>query len=381
MLTYFSLLGEDGDGEDEGEEKKKKKKKSKNKKSAEDDDYNATGDEDDGSSSSSDDDSDIQEVKGTKRPASPDLPQLKKPNENYFESTLGKFVYDVGMNLVQEAVQHDLLKQQQKKAKKDKSAAVMHAIMSLKKNIEQSKEKNVAFHHELKKCRFCSYKTESQLALDLHMETPHMKHGFYRCNFCRFETAQVQEVLAHMMTEHNVRARLERAPAVHQCPQCPFEDNMKGKLTRHKVGCDKRFRPERNQERPHDWEPPAKIPKPPAHAAAMAGGHHRRPMMSQNFAGVRCAMAQFNQQSRNVYQGMPSLQFGPRGAAAGRGGRLPLFNTRSPMTFNRNNMQGMQGRQNLLQNLGANSSVTIQVCPIDFYILNSMMLWIKVVYM
>jgi len=28
------------------------------------------------------------------------------------------------------------------------------------------------------------------------------------------------------------------------------------------VSCDKRFRSERNQEPPHDWEPPAKIPKP-----------------------------------------------------------------------------------------------------------------------
>ena len=65
-----------------------------------------------------------------------------------------------------------------------------------------------------------------------------------------------------MLVEHGVRARLERAAAIHQCPQCPFEDNQKGKLTRHKVGCDKRFRPERIQEPPHDWEPPAKIPKP-----------------------------------------------------------------------------------------------------------------------
>ncbi len=28
------------------------------------------------------------------------------------------------------------------------------------------------------------------------------------------------------------------------------------------MSCDKRFRSERNQEPPHDWEPPAKIPKP-----------------------------------------------------------------------------------------------------------------------
>ena len=33
-------------------------------------------------------------------------------------------------------------------------------------------------------------------------------------------------------------------------------------MTRHKVGCDKRFKEPKNQEPPHDWEPPAKIPKP-----------------------------------------------------------------------------------------------------------------------
>ena len=74
------------------------------------------------------DDSDIMEV-DKKRAASPELPELRKPTSNFFESTLGKMMSDMGMNLVQEAVQHDLLKQQQKKARKDKSAAVMHAIM------------------------------------------------------------------------------------------------------------------------------------------------------------------------------------------------------------------------------------------------------------
>jgi hypothetical protein len=93
-------------------------------------------------------------------------------------------------------VQVDLLKQQQRKAKKDKSASVMHAIMSLKKNIEQSKDKNAAFHSEMKKCRFCSFRTESDMILQHHLETPHMRHGLYRCNFCQYETKtpQVKEI-------------------------------------------------------------------------------------------------------------------------------------------------------------------------------------------
>ena len=86
-------------------------------------------------------------------------------------------VHDLGMNLVQESVQHDLLRQQQRKARKDKSAAVMHAIMSLKQNIEQSKENNSRFHFEDIKCRFCSFRTESEVVMQQHLETPHMKNG------------------------------------------------------------------------------------------------------------------------------------------------------------------------------------------------------------
>ena len=126
------------------------------------------------------DNSDILEVSDKKRAASPELPELKKPSSNFFESTLGKIVSDLGMNLVQESVQQDLLKQQQKKAKKDKSAPVMHAIISLKKNLEQSKENNSVFNLEQKKCHRCSFKTESDCALEHHLETPHMRHGkFY----------------------------------------------------------------------------------------------------------------------------------------------------------------------------------------------------------
>ena len=45
-----------------------------------------------------------------------------------------------------------------------------------------------------------------------------------------------------------------------------------GKLTRHKVGCDKRFKEPKNQEPPHDWEPPAKIPKPINYASRVNPG-------------------------------------------------------------------------------------------------------------
>jgi hypothetical protein len=331
-------------------------------------------DDDDESSKDGKDDDD--EVKSVKSASDDDIVEVDKggqpkpKSENYFESNLGKFVTDLGMNLVQETVQSDLLRQQINRSKKDKSAAVMHAIMSLKKNLEASKAKNELFHFPMKKCRFCSFRSESDLVVQHHLETPHMKQFMYRCNFCPYETKLPAEVLAHMGAQHGVRGRLERAPALHQCPQCPFEDNMKGKLTRHKTSCDKRFRQERNQEAPHDWEPPAKIPKPPVLAsAAMAG--NRRPMGMNNYGMMGQANAaafgqslmgmrggagqqakpsfgqfgQMGQQQKSIYSNMPSLQMGPRGRGRPVGAYKPdMMRGGSPMGRGSPIGMGRQGR-------------------------------------
>ena len=173
----------DGDGDEKQKESKSPKKdnkESKNKSEKDDslkDKTEANGKENDAM--------DTGEAKKTGTPESKDVKaestdSVKKKADSFFDSSLGKLFYDLGMNLVQETVQIDLLTEQQRKARKDKSATIMHAIRSLKVNIEQSKQKNQAFHMDLKKCRFCSFRTESQVVLDHHMETPHMKGSNYR---------------------------------------------------------------------------------------------------------------------------------------------------------------------------------------------------------
>lgn len=201
----------------------------------------------------------------------------------YFDLPLGKFFMQIGMNLVQEYVQTDLLRtQKRKQGKGSTSAETQLAINSLIKNLEFSKENNEPFHLELKKCEFCNFKTESTLVMQHHLETPHMRNYVYKCNFCPMEVRSPHDILFHMEAEHNTRGRLERGPAFHQCPNCPFEDNQKGKLTRHILACTKKFRPEKNLEPAADWEPPAKIPRlnrarpvgptnPSALAMAMSG--------------------------------------------------------------------------------------------------------------
>ncbi|XP_076262916.1 zinc finger protein MEP-1 isoform X3 [Rhynchophorus ferrugineus] len=188
----------------------------------------------------------------------------KKPY-SYFESPLGKFFIEIGLNMVQEYVQSDLLKQQKRKREREQGSnpETNKTIASLIKNIEMSKENNEHFKMEIKKCEFCNFKTESMLAMAYHLETPHMKNFVYKCNFCSYEIRSPHDILFHMEAEHAVRGHLERAPAFHQCPSCPFEDNQKGKLSRHLVVCARKFKPERNLEPPADWEPPAKIPRMP----------------------------------------------------------------------------------------------------------------------
>lgn len=187
-----------------------------------------------------------------------------KPS-GYFNSPLGKFFIGIGLGLVQEFVQTDLLKQQKRKRDREsgKNAETIKTIASLSKNLQYTKENNDPYRLEYKKCEFCPFKTDSLLAMSHHLETPHLKNFIYKCNFCPYEIRSPHDILFHMEAEHMVRGRLERALSYHQCPSCPFEDNQKSKLSRHLMACTKKFKPERNLEPPIDWEPPAKIPRAP----------------------------------------------------------------------------------------------------------------------
>lgn len=185
-------------------------------------------------------------------------------NDSYFESPLGKFFMTIGVNLVQEYVQSDLLRQQKKKREKEgkaPSASTQMAINSLQKSLEVSKENNAPFKHKQKRCEFCSFKTESAMVLSQHYEIPHQRNNVYKCNYCEYEARPVHDILYHMEAIHNMKGRLDKPFSYHLCPNCPFEDNGKSKILRHEAACVKKFKPEANLAHPLDWEPPAKIPR------------------------------------------------------------------------------------------------------------------------
>lgn len=185
-------------------------------------------------------------------------------NDSYFESPLGKFFMTIGVNLVQEYVQSDLLRQQKRRREKEgkaPSASTQMAINSLQKSLEVSKENNAPFKHKMRRCEFCTFKTESEMVLSQHYEIPHFKNNIYKCNYCEYEARPVHDILYHMEAIHNIKGRLEKPLSYHQCPNCPFEDNGKSKMVRHEAACVKKYKPEVNLSPPLDWEPPAKIPR------------------------------------------------------------------------------------------------------------------------
>nr|XP_016934325.1 uncharacterized protein LOC108013148 isoform X1 [Drosophila suzukii] len=302
---------------EQGEEGAKKKKK----KRGDDESWSEQSDDDD----DEDDDDDSESGVRTKvliKEANDDLSALKvaikpaaalataggvplnnpagsKPGqENYFESPLGKFFMDIGVGLVQEYVQADLLRLQKRKMRKaqvQNSKEFEMAINALSGNLQASKTKNAPFKFRMKRCEFCNFKSESAMAMANHYETPHMNGVLYKCNFCTFEIRNATEIVYHMEAVHNIKARLIKPLPYHQCPNCGFEDNGKAKLARHQPVCAKKFRPELNLAPPNDWEAPAKIPRiKPRHG--LVGTATAYQAMAAQAAAQKAALANIQQQ-------------------------------------------------------------------------------------
>ncbi|XP_055383471.1 uncharacterized protein LOC129613441 isoform X2 [Condylostylus longicornis] len=226
---------------------------------------------------------------------------VEKKSDLYFESPLGRFFIDIGIDLVQEYVQADLLKIQKRKLRKVVESKELNeveiSITALSKNLEASRKRNAQFHFDLKRCEFCNFKTESALSMAHHYETPHMEKNMYKCNFCSYEVRQTQDILFHMEAVHNIKGRLEKALSYHQCPNCPFEDNGRSKIARHQPVCIKKFRPEVNLCPPNDWEAPAKIPKiKPKHG--LVGTATAYQAMAAQAAAQKAALATLQQQQQ-----------------------------------------------------------------------------------
>lgn len=314
MMTEQNKEDKPADQADESGKKKKKKRGDDESWSEQSDDDDDEDDDDDSESGVrtkvliKEANDDLSALKVAIKPAaalataggvSVNNPGGNKPGqENYFESPLGKFFMDIGVGLVQEYVQSDLLRLQKRKMRKaqvQNSKEFEMAINALSGNLQASKTKNAPFKFRMKRCEFCNFKSESAMAMANHYETPHMNGVLYKCNFCTFEIRNATEIVYHMEAVHNIKARLIKPLPYHQCPNCGFEDNGKAKLARHQPVCAKKFRPELNLAPPNDWEAPAKIPRiKPRHG--LVGTATAYQAMAAQAAAQKAALANIQQQ-------------------------------------------------------------------------------------
>lgn len=349
-------LDEDGK-ENEENAKSSSKSKKKRKRGSGDDSWSESEDSPDDDDDDSDSETrtkvlikeasdDLKTIKAVIKPDAAVAPAMPSPaaaianksqagSDNYFESPLGKFFIDIGVGLVQEFVQADLIRIQKRKMRRthDKNiGGLQKAITALSGNLEASKKRNAPFKFNIKRCEFCNFKSESALAMAHHYETPHMNGAMYKCNFCTFEVRNSSEIVYHMEAMHNIKARLFKHLPYHQCPNCGFEDNGKAKLARHALVCQKKFRPEANLTPPHDWEAPAKIPRiKPRHG--LVGTATAYQAMAAQAAAQKAALAtiqqqqQQAQQARNLQAAMASNIAANKGIMRGRQQPQPVKTT------------------------------------------------------
>ncbi|CAB3246411.1 unnamed protein product [Arctia plantaginis] len=363
--------------EEAAKEQKALKKQQKRRKHEEDDDS-----WDGESSSGSDDISDEDAVLIKDRDDTID--DLKDPisliakglsggkSDTYFDCSLGQFFINIGLNLVQEYVQTDLLKHQNRKLYKEKKSgrstkATEAAIASLTQNLDFSKKTNAPFALVQKRCEFCSFKTESMLVMAHHLEAPHMKSNIYKCNSCEFEIRSPHDILFHMEAEHNIRGRLERAPAYQQCANCHFEDNSKTKLARHLIACAKKFKPDLNLAPPLEWEPPAKIPKLTRARNNMVGPYQT------NFNRSQMNMNNMNRPQLNISNVIPNMPVlgRPRGRPPITGppratpvAGLPIIRSGVMIMHNTPAVGTTIANYPMIQNQNSNATPKISITPL-----------------
>ncbi|XP_057662808.1 MOG interacting and ectopic P-granules protein 1-like [Diorhabda carinulata] len=174
-------------------------------------------------------------------------------NASYFDRPSAKFFMDIGLDLVQEYVQNDVLSQQ----KRGSIPETVQMGTSLNNTSAINKEKKTLVKKRLKKCKSCNFKTDSSLVMSQHLEMPHLKNFLYYCNFCPYKVKKSRNILKHIKLVHGIQGRIEKIPKPFQCSNCPYESYKKGRMKSHLVNCMKTFKLEQNLAPPIDWSPPA----------------------------------------------------------------------------------------------------------------------------
>ncbi|CAG0879189.1 unnamed protein product [Cyprideis torosa] len=180
--------------------------------------------------------------------------------ETFFEGPVGKWLADIGSNLVQEYAARDLIRMKRKKERRPAAGASDSFLSLLSKNLEISKKKNDPLRLVMEKCPLCRFKSESLLTLGKHLESPHYNHPYFHCNFCPFFVRNGSVMVTHIADEHGRKTTIENPIPLHQCSFCAFETNAKATLIRHQKMCMEKYNRNPKILTPHpEWSPPVKI--------------------------------------------------------------------------------------------------------------------------
>ena len=177
---------------------------------------------------------------------------------------VAKLLYGIGTDLARQQIYKDLYRVQSKKKSQNKlNSRELMQLDKLHTTYDELISKNDTYQLDLKGCEKCGFKTESKNVIEWHLEFAHgQDEGKYECSFCDFETRLPAPFFFHMEAEHNRKGRVFMKKAFFSCPQCPYENNSKSSVGKHRLKCDRQFNLKRNQEPlPTDCDIPLKKPK------------------------------------------------------------------------------------------------------------------------
>lgn len=183
---------------------------------------------------------------------------------DFFTSSAGDFLMQIGLDRVSEHYNKEQIKAKEREMRRHgRSAELLESAKKHAEDFQRSKARNAAFHHKLKRCQTCDFKTESQLVLEGHLLTPHVtQRRDLQCSFCPFITRDAKAIIFHMEAHHNKVPVMEPPPLYYECPFCPFETNLKNKAGTHVNRCQRYFNNNVNQSPGNDFQAPGMTSKP-----------------------------------------------------------------------------------------------------------------------
>ncbi|KFM62639.1 MOG interacting and ectopic P-granules protein 1, partial [Stegodyphus mimosarum] len=225
-------------------------------------------------------------LEGEDKKANGEESAMMRPNviskRNFFQSSVGQFLINMGMSRVQEWYHRDMkrAKLKQLKASNEQDEGLEKLVEEHEKRHAELKEINAVFNFRMRKCKFCNFKSESQAVMEGHYLTPHLSpRREYRCSFCVFMTRDPEAIIFHFEAMHGKKAVLDVNIPFHECIFCSFQSHLKTKVNAHMNRCRKHFIPSQNLAPPFDFEFPGVTTKPVTIADVIG---HRRLLLSSS---------------------------------------------------------------------------------------------------